>query len=60
MGNCCLLTETPDYPSFKFLFRAQRFEVLKKGNCEGGLTLTARTSYNAGKRMFKPEPLVHD
>jgi hypothetical protein len=60
MGNRCLLPLIPDYPSFKFLFRAQCVEFFKKGNGEGGITRTARTGYNAGKGMFKSEPLVYD
>ena len=30
MGNACLVIVTPDNPSFKFSFLAQRVEVLQK------------------------------
>ena len=57
--NCCLLSVTPDYPSFKFLFRAQRVEVLQESNADCWFTRTTRTCYDTGKMVLEPDPLVH-
>ena len=51
-----LLAVTPDFAHVEARLCAQRVEILQKLNAKG----LARTAYDAGKRMFKPEIVTQD